>query len=219
MGLHPLEFLVDTGASVNLIDPAIYRSLSDELCTPLAGTDMVLHGADGKKLKVFGCTSLTFQVDEVEYTTNMVVATLGGLQAILGMKFLEEHQSRIDLGQGTLICGDCCHTLSHVVPQPQRTRVRLAQKVRLEARTATRVLGVLEDPSTVEGDALVEQDPWVWEETGVMLPRTLVRAGETDLVEFVMLHWGKEPLELLARTPVAVVQQVTPLERQVGQPF
>jgi predicted aspartyl protease len=205
VGGSPIELLVDTGATVDLLDYSVYCSLDLPHRTALKETKARLHGADGKPLDLLGETEVKIDTGEGVYSIRMVVAKLGSLQGILGMRFLQKETCSIDTVSGHLTCGDVRHQLHHVKTKGC-CRVRLVEGITLAGGEETLVHGCFDGDELVSGPAILEQDSNGLVGLGLMLPRALVQAGRPE-VAFTIANFGKT-LKLLPSTPVAMVNSV-----------
>ena len=88
VGGFPIDFLVDTGASSNVLGTDVYYSLGYEKGHPWKQTDIALRGANGAPLVVEGAVELEVEIEGVEYSVEVVIADIAGVSGILGMPFL-----------------------------------------------------------------------------------------------------------------------------------
>jgi hypothetical protein len=142
----------------------------------------------------------------------MVVAKLGYMQGILGMRFLQRENSSIDAANGNLTCGNVQHRLHHVQSHGC-SRVCLADSTTLGAREETLVYGCLESPGALEGIAMLEPSSPDIAALGILIPQALVQVGK-GRIAFTIVNLDEE-LSLLPGTPIA---KVTPAE-EVSAPI
>ena len=199
VGRAPLELLVDTGATVDLLDYDVYCSLEPQYKTTLSLTTTNLHGVDGNCLDIKGETTIKFATHECVYSVNMVVAKLGSMQGILGMRFLKKETSSIDTVNGCLKCGDTSHQLYHVQARGC-CRVRLSSETTLTGGMETLVFGHLENDGSMTGPVLLEPASPDLLSLGILMPKALVEAGPGP-VPFTIANMG-ETLSLLPGTPI-----------------
>ena len=95
-----IHWLIDTGASPNVLDLGIYLNLPTCVRSPLRQSKTSYQSADGSALNVYGETELEVNFYGQKVMVTMVIADLGTLQGILGMQFLEEYQCTLDLTHG-----------------------------------------------------------------------------------------------------------------------
>ena len=95
-----LDWLVDTGASPNVIDIDVFNAIPDSLRPKLQYTNTSFQSADGGTMSVYGEADLLVTFGNTPVILKVVVAQLGSLQAIVGIQFLEENKCIFDLENG-----------------------------------------------------------------------------------------------------------------------
>lgn len=95
-----IYFLVDTGSSWSLISNEIFDSLLGN--RDLEDLQTTLTTADGDLLSVKGKTDVDLCINEMEFSTTVVVAQLGDLSGILGLDFLSKYEAIMDIHAGRL---------------------------------------------------------------------------------------------------------------------
>ena len=100
--LYPVDFMLDTGAAVSLLNAELWDRVKGS-CSELIGLHKPeLVGVGGAPIRVRGTTRLNVDFNGKRLAMNVVVADLGKTEAIVGLDFLEHHQSVIDTKQHTL---------------------------------------------------------------------------------------------------------------------
>ena len=93
----PCDWLVDTGASVSVLNSCIYFEIENVVRPPLAKCSVECLAADGKAaLKVYGSCMLNVVMGQHSFCVPVIVADLGDLNAILGMNFIRLFNFTID---------------------------------------------------------------------------------------------------------------------------
>ena len=211
VGNSPLEWLIDTGASVNVINYDVFRGLSPQCRSPLKGTGSRLVGADGSALALHGESVVEAQVDGHSYSVSVVVAGLGTLQGILGMKFLLDQGCSLDICSGQLKVGGTVHPL-HRADATGCCHLILTEPVVTSMKGRVIVKGRVEksgDGVALVGTAVLESSPSLMWETGVMVPRSVVEVDEEGSeIQFVIEDIGEDRCLL----PGMVVARVFPCE-------
>jgi hypothetical protein len=139
-----VEWLIDTGASPNLLDIGVFQALPEATRKPLDSTDLRLFGANGSALEVYGNSSVDVVVEEERYNVPVVVANLEGAQGILGMSFLTDNSCSLDVCRGHLDCRDAQHQL-HKLRREGYSRVSLTEPLRIAVGRAVVAKGVLDE--------------------------------------------------------------------------
>ena len=86
---QPIQLLVDTGASVNL----------------LSSTREVIYSVNGRPMQLWGETTIQLRIGTRVEVARMVVADIGN-EAILGSDFLRQHRLMVDMANEQVIWGD-----------------------------------------------------------------------------------------------------------------
>ena len=172
-----VDWLIDTGASVNVLDFETYKLLSAEGNLQLMDSRVPLRAADGNEIRVHGDIMVRAELGNETFEVSVTVAELGGqLQGILGMEFLSSQGFLIDITQGRLLraqshislhrpeVGDeaCSVSLKHEVEVPPRSEVLIEGKVSDNTWWAMHDTATLEPNRCELGDA------------GIMMPRALI---------------------------------------------
>lgn len=97
VGHSPLQALVDSGASMCLIDCRVFEALEGGVQTTLVDAQSHLKGVNDQELKLYSETVITITIQDTVFNVKMVVADLGSLQAIIGMDFFRAHEATLDL--------------------------------------------------------------------------------------------------------------------------
>ena len=204
VGQSPLRCLIDSGASLSLIDPVVFDALDSQAKTPLVDTKTTLHGANGQDLKVHGETYVDLNMGVDTYSVRMIVAQLGGgLQALLGMDFLAAQQSLLNLDEGVLVYDGVEYELVHKLDS-SCCLVQLNEVIIVPGRSLVKVTGSVQGELTEPcGDAILETYELGLAPDGVLPPRSLVKIGENGKCSFTLINFENEALKLLPKTPVA----------------
>ena len=172
-----VKFLVDSGANPNLLSVEIFRELSDQARARLVPTQTKLIAANDRAITTYGQILLEFTA-EGGYTFREVflVADVGPVEGILGMRFLRSCDAYMGFRDGVLCCGTVRLQLE---PQKSSTifNVRLVDQIKVAGEHGMVVRGVVEPGVCVlpEGPWLaVVEPPTVPEEDGLAVPRSVV---------------------------------------------
>ena len=103
MNGYPLNLLIDTGATMSLVGPHIYKQWYEQQAKPsvLDNLDRPILTADGSPLNVKGTTTVSFVIKGMQFQHLVVVADVG-IDGIIGLDFMEKYACSIDI-QGRLL--------------------------------------------------------------------------------------------------------------------
>ena len=85
---RPIQLLVDTGASVNLLSTTWWSRNGDQ--RELSPTREVIYSVNGRPMRLWGETTIQLRIGARVEEARMVVADIGN-EAILGSEFLGRH--------------------------------------------------------------------------------------------------------------------------------
>ena len=100
---RPIQLLVDTGASVNLLSTTWWSRNGDQ--RELSPTREVIYSVNGRPMRLWGETTIQLRIGARVEEARMVVADIGN-EAILGSEFLRRHRLMVDMATEQVIWGD-----------------------------------------------------------------------------------------------------------------
>ena len=206
-------FLIDTGASVNVIDMTLYRELMGNKTLALNACDVELLAADGKThLQVHGQTVLDLEMGGHAYSLPMVVAEIGTMDGILGMEFIWDWAFVIDPSNGLLKS----EQHSRVIPlitnfqaKEQCYRVTVHKTTVIAPDKEQVVVGRIERRNGFQPPRVGEVEPAAsfTENTGLLLSHALVDSHETDIV-LTCANFTDESVKLKQGTTLGLLKPV-----------
>lgn len=201
-----VDWLVDSGANPNVLDKSVYDRIPDPVRPRLVPTPIKLGAADGRPLTVHGECTLTLQAGGRSYGLQVFVAELGGLDGLLGMGFLRQERCRLDAGQGILEVNDDLVML-HQPGNGQYHPIRLTKSVQIAPNHEIIVEGQLAVSGPVPSQGMVEVEPSLISDTGLLVMNGLVRTVGR-CVPVILTNVGLEPITLKEGTTIANIQPI-----------
>ena len=99
---HPCSFLLDTGATVTLINAPIWKQCAPPAVHLTPWTQNRLIGVNGSPLHSLGATTIDITIRGSHFTASIIVVDGLTADAILGLDFLKKYNCTIDIGQKSL---------------------------------------------------------------------------------------------------------------------
>ena len=171
-----INWLIDTGASENVLDFGEYKKLSAEGDLQLEASQVRLRAADGNDLRVHGEISIKAELGRETFNISVIVAELGGLQGILGMKFLEGQGFLIDIARGRLLRSQSEISLHKPEVGGNSCNVSLNNDIDIPPKSEVLIEGQIEDNTwwAAYDEAALEPNRCELGKVDIMMPRALV---------------------------------------------
>ena len=180
IGPEIVEWLIDSGAGPSLLDYGVYTSLKPETRPNLVEYSTNLLAAGGTQLKVYGEITIDVTFGKMDFPISLVVADLGGLQGILGGRFIRSAEDVVfDLKKGTMVVGsEVCYL--HEKSGEASCYVRLEQTVEVPCNHELQVIGRVSPnwPLDTCDKGLIEVADDFDKKSGLIIPRTLVKVED-----------------------------------------
>ena len=173
--------MLDTGAAVSLLNTQLWDRIKGS-CNELAELHKPeLVGVGGAPITVCGTTKLNVDFNGRTFIMNVVVADMGKTEAIVGLDFLEYHQSVIDTKQHTLdlkglVCPIPLHKREMMVPSTKIISVTLENDLYIPGSSQLEVVAKLTGGTSTQTMLMEGQNvshrPSVLVATAVVHPNT-----------------------------------------------
>ena len=98
---NEVNFLIDSGAGVSIINPEIFDKISQNQKPKLQKEGVKMVGAGGKNIPFHGTGVFKFEIDSTIYEHTFWVADIN-LHGILGFDFLRKNKCLLDFAQGKI---------------------------------------------------------------------------------------------------------------------
>ena len=99
-----VEAIVDTGASVSLLDRAVWKQIPAHLRPPLIEGGPPLCSAGGDTINTLGVADLELRIGEAPTVIHPILVASLNVPFLLGYDFLAKYDSILDVGGGELVC-------------------------------------------------------------------------------------------------------------------
>ncbi len=144
LGGKEVQFLVDSGSNRNLLSEEVFKVLPVGVREGLKPTSLTLLAANDQEINVMGQIMLEMDFQGQTIRETFIVAHMGPLEGILGMRFLQSANAYMGFREGVLCCGDMRFQL-----ETSRTLtifdVRLAESVSIPAEHGLTVRAVVDN--------------------------------------------------------------------------
>ena len=198
--------LVDTGSAVTLISYEIFNKFS---CSKpqLLDTDAKLQTASGEIMKVHGKVQLELYVGGEYVSHSVIVATLGNLDGILGLDFIENQEWILDLSRGTAVKSDRIINL-HREYSSGVAQVQVADKRIIPPNSEACIAGLIDNPKLrMDPLGLVEPVSNFTDKTGLIMAASLVNTEISDrVVPVKVMNTSQENITLHKGMTIATLQ-------------
>ena len=207
-----IEFLIDTGASPNILSSDIYYGIPTDQRPELHPSDKILKVANGEHMRLCGETMLTLAIGGKIFQVPMIIAETGNLRGILGMQFLTENRCIVDVGGGVLeINGEKIEM--NQLDGPKLCRIVLTESLHVDGYQEVMVEGHVEGVRWDSSEAIgvVEPCETFATETGLVIPRAVVQR-QGDRVLLTVANVGNDRVDVERGKVMALLHPVDSVE-------
>lgn len=105
-----VEFLIDTNSAVSILSSNIFRPLENAPTHSwgVGGVFNTLTAADCGIIKTYGKSLISFQLGDIDFTQEFIIADIDDLQGILGFDFLENNDIAVHVAKSYLELRQVC---------------------------------------------------------------------------------------------------------------
>ncbi len=207
------DWLVDTGASVSLLNAEAYGKMLPCNRPPLDECEMTCMTADGKTcMNVLGKCNVTVHMAGRKFTVPVIVTDLGDIDAILGMPFFREWNININPTESKLVSYKHGFEIPTFDQNSQQCyRVIVQETVVLGPNEEHVILGKLAKGKGVDKPFVAEFNSLKSvREKGVFLANAIVTAQKNNIVITGVQQSLEMSVELRAGTSIGVLSPVDP---------
>ena len=209
-------WLIDTGAAHSVLSFEVYNSLPASVKFSLSSENSAIALANGQQAKTYGVGHVVMRLGNSEFQMHVIVAEIED-EGILGMDFLSQVDSRIDIATNQLSINGEVFDCSDFKNQPLSSRCMVRRSTMIEPNTEVIVPVLVHkrsfnlDPKSSQlGTRLLE--PCLnshLQQKGLYVARTLVDVTEDRVVPLRVFNVSNEVFHLAAETVIALAKPVT----------
>ena len=216
LGGSRVMWLIDTGAARSVLSFEVYNSLPASVKFSLSSENSAIALANGQQAKTYGVGHVVMRLGNSEFQMHVIVAEIED-EGILGMDFLSQVDSRIDIATNQLSINGEVFDCSDFKNQPLSSRCMVRRSTMIEPNTEVIVPVLVHkrsfnlDPKSSQlGTRLLE--PCLnshLQQKGLYVARTLVNVKEDRVVPLRVFNVSHEVFHLAAETVIALAKTVT----------
>ena len=208
--------MIDTGAARSVLSFKVYNSFPASVKFSLSSENSAIALANGQQAKTYGVGHVVMRLGNSEFQMHVIVAEIED-EGILGMDFLSQVDSRIDIATNQLSINGEVFDCSDFKNQPLSSRCMVRRSTMIEPNTEVIVPVLVHkrsfnlDPKSSQlGTRLLE--PCLnshLQQKGLYVARTLVDVTEDRVVPLRVFNVSNEVFHLAAETVIALAKPVT----------
>jgi len=217
-GQSHVELLIDTGSAVSLINKKVYDRLANTSKGKLHPVVTRLSAADGEQIEVFGYSDFTLEIEGRTFEQSLIVASLGDIPGILGLDFLEKHESVLDVSRGILqFRKQKCEIWLHREKFDGCARVRVSESIIVPPNSQICVSGTVDGKWRDGTNGIVEPFKPFMDGNRLLMPKALVSLQQSS-VTVALLNTSNEAIRVPVGTTVGELHKVDKISKRLDQP-
>ena len=207
-----VEWLVDSGANPNLLSVKVFEQLPPAEKAGLRPVHTRLLAANGENIVTYGQAIVDVRLEGAIFSVPVIIADIGDMAGILGMKFLRETDCSIAFKAGLLRCGQQIWNL--VGPRSADVfAVRLIRTVHIPPWHGIVVPGVVATVGNIpqKWEGVIEPEDNLTNQTSAAMPRSIVQICSKDdrhVAQLTLTNWTDEEVVLSSGTTVGRVEML-----------
>ena len=167
----PIECLIDSGASISVINFKEYQSRKSALLKPLSRCRRPICIANGQTVEAPGIAHLPLGIDDTQFEVPLVIADIA-VPVILGMDFIRKQKGIIDSNNNEVILNGVHYKCHDYEMKSHIFRVTVAEDIEIPANSEMIIPGKIDGMHSQT--AVIECNGRLPEEYGVLVARGLV---------------------------------------------
>ena len=209
----PTSLVLDTGAVVTLLRHDHRNQVGTNELNPWAGANLI--SANGSPITVYGTVNVVLRLADIDFSTQMVVVDGLTAKAILGLDFLEVHESNVNIKKKLLMLPkhnislslEKANTNNSTEPSTAMVRIQHTQQhtQHILAQSEVEVMAEIDDFIISGGNWIIEPDSQ--RPFPVMVARSVVTPKQGRFPVRI-LNLGDDNIDLHQGTRLAKAEQL-----------
>ena len=204
IGSKPIECLIDSGASISVINHTEYEKRRSALLKPISKCRSSISMANGAMMDAPGIAHMPVNIGDEHFEVPFVIADIA-TPAILGMDFIRKHKGIINSTNNELVLDGVRHHCHCSEIQSHVFRVTLAEDIEIAANSEMIIPGKMGGMKS--GAAIIECNGRLPEEYGILVARGIVNTSK-EIIPIRTANLYNEPQTMHKGTVVALGQPV-----------
>ena len=204
IGSKPIECLIDSGASISVINHTEYEKRRSALLKPISKCRSSISMANGAMMDAPGIAHMPVNIGDEHFEVPFVIADIA-TPAILGMDFIRKHKGIINSTNNELVLDGVRHHCHCSEIQSHVFRVTLAEDIEIAANSEMIIPGKMDGMKS--GAAIIECNGRLPEEYGILVAWGIVNTSK-EIIPIRTANLYNEPQTLHKGTVVALGQPV-----------
>ena len=200
----PIECLIDSGASISVINFKEYQSRKSALLKPLSRCRRPICIANGQTVEAPGIAHLPLGIDDTQFEVPLVIADIA-VPVILGMDFIRKQKGIIDSNNNEVILNGVHYKCHDYEMKSHIFRVTVAEDIEIPANSEMIIPGKIDGMHSQT--AVIECNGRLPEEYGVLVARGLVKTA-VDVIPIRTANLTNDDTKLYKGTVIASGQPV-----------
>ena len=200
----PIECLIDSGASISVINFKEYQSRKSALLKPLSRCRRQICIANGQTVEAPGIAHLPLGIDDTQFEVPLVIADIA-VPVILGMDFIRKQNGIIDSNNNEVILNGVHYKCHDYEMKSHIFRVTVAEDIEIPANSEMIIPGKIDGMHSQT--AVIECNGRLPEEYGVLVARGLVKTS-VDVIPIRTANLTNDDTKLYKGTVIASGQPV-----------
>ena len=212
-----VKMLIDSGASMSLLDKRIFDHISSETRPKLHPSTLQVTLADGHVRDCYGTVEIPVKVCGSEITLEFLVGNFSD-EAILGMTDLQKLGLTIDFTNLKVSKGEYCIPVHDMDNNQLSTRVTLQSSVTVQPKSEYQVMGQVRSRDTrglPRGPVMLQPVRSVMQKYGILTAKSLHNTDQKQ-VPVLLFNSNEDSVVLDSDTTIGVLVPVEEIQHQVS---